>query len=150
MRIGELARQAGVTTKTLRFYESRGLLPAGSRTASGYREYGPESVERLTFIRDAQAAGLSLTEIASVLDLKDAGSGTCEHTVSLLRRHVADLDERIGALEQMRRRLLDLADRAEGLDPTDCVDRHRCQVITTGHRSPVDPASARHERRSAR
>ena len=132
MRIGELADAAGMTTKALRFYESRGLLPAPARTASGYRDYDLEALERLAFIRDAQLAGLTLIEIASVLELKDAGTGTCEHTASLLRRHLDDLDGRIAALAETRRRLRDLADRATGLDPTDCVDPHRCQVIATG------------------
>jgi DNA-binding transcriptional MerR regulator len=132
MRIGELANAAGMTTKALRFYESRGLLPAPARTASGYRDYDPDALERLAFIRDAQLAGLTLTEIASVLEMKDTGTGTCEHTASLLRRHLDDLDGRIAALAETRRRLRDLADRATGLDPTDCLDPHRCQVIASG------------------
>ena len=130
MRIGELADAAGVTTKTLRFYEARGLLPPPARTASSYRDYDPAMVDRLAFIRDAQRSGLTLAEIASVLDMKDAGSGTCEHTADLLRRQLADLDLRIGALVETRRRLADLAARAEGLDPTECTDAHRCQVIS--------------------
>jgi DNA-binding transcriptional MerR regulator len=131
MRIGELAAAAGVTTKALRFYESRGLLPSPARTASGYRDYGRDTVERLAFIRDAQLAGLTLAEISSVLELKDTGAGTCEHTAALLHRHLADLDGRIAALADTRRRLGELADRAAGLDPIDCRDPHRCQVITS-------------------
>lgn len=146
MRIGELADAAGMTTKALRFYEARGLLPPPARTASGYRDYDPETVERLAFIRDAQLAGLTLTEIASVLEMKDTGTGTCEHTASLLRRHLDDLDGRIAALAETRQRLRDLADRAAGLDPTDCQDPHRCQVIASGR--PQD-TQARRPRRSA-
>ncbi|MFN0091586.1 MAG: heavy metal-responsive transcriptional regulator [Acidimicrobiales bacterium] len=131
MRIGELADAAGMTTKALRFYEKRGLLPAPARTTSGYRDYDPDTVERLAFIRDAQLAGLTLAEIASVLEMKDSGSGTCEHTASLLRRHLDELDGRIAALGETRRRLRELADRASGLDPADCRDPHRCQVIGT-------------------
>ncbi len=131
MRIGELAAAAGVTTKALRFYESRGLLAVPARTASGYRDYDAHVVERLAFIRDAQLAGLTLAEIASVLELKDSRAGTCEHTAALLHRHLADLDGRISALADTRRRLAELADRAAGLDPTDCRDPHRCQVITS-------------------
>ena len=132
MRIGELAEAAGVTTKTLRFYESRGLLPVPTRTASGYRDYGEDAPERLAFIREAQLAGLTLAEIASVVELKDAGAGTCEHTAELLQRHLVDLDHRIEALTETRRRLRELAERAERLDPIDCTDPHRCQVITAG------------------
>lgn len=135
MRIGELADAAGVSTKTLRFYEDRGLLPVPARTPAGYRDYRPETVERLGFIRDAQLAGLTLAEITSVLELKDAGEGSCEHTAALVRRHVEELDVRIASLVEVRRRLRELASRAERLDPTDCTDPHRCQVIVGMGRS---------------
>jgi DNA-binding transcriptional MerR regulator len=69
MRIGELADLTGTTTKTIRYYESIGLLAEPGRTASGYREYGEGAVERLRFVREAQASGLTLTEIKSVLEL---------------------------------------------------------------------------------
>ena len=59
-----------MTTKTLRFYESIGLLPAPERTPSGYRDYAPEVTERVQFIRDAQSAGLTLAEVTSVLELR--------------------------------------------------------------------------------
>lgn len=131
MKIGDVAGAAGITTKALRFYESRGLVPPPRRTESGYRHYDPEVIERLRFIRDAQYAGLTLAEIASVLELKDDGSGSCEHTTALLRRHLVELDQRIAAMHEMRHRLADLAERAAGLDPTECHDPHRCQVITT-------------------
>ena len=76
MRIGEIAEQAGVTTKTIRYYESVGLIPEPGRTSSGYRDYGLDAVERLRFIRDAQQSGLSLTESASLVELKSAGESS--------------------------------------------------------------------------
>ena len=132
MRIGEVAGPAGVTTKTLRFYEERGLLPAATRTASGYRDYPADTVERVAFIRDAQAAGLSLSEIAGVLALKDAGARSCEHTAALLRHHLDEMDRKLQCMQQTRARLADLAQRAAALDPADCVDAQRCQVIEAG------------------
>ncbi|NNE75098.1 MAG: heavy metal-responsive transcriptional regulator [Acidimicrobiales bacterium] len=129
MRIGELAERAGVSTKTIRYYESIDLLPEPNRTASGYREYSPESVERLRFIRDAQATGLTLAEIASVLELKEAGQGSCAHTTALLQQHLVDLDEQIARLQNARATLVELADRARTLDPQACSDPNRCQVI---------------------
>lgn len=129
MRIGELAERTGLSAKALRFYESRGLLPPPVRTASGYRDFPTDSEQRVQFIRDAQTAGLTLAEIASVLDLKDSGSGACEHTADLLRRHVAELDARIEALRETRERLRELATRSAGLDPSQCTDPNRCQVI---------------------
>ncbi len=130
MRIGELADATGTTTKTLRYYESIGLVAAPDRTESGYRSYGPAAVDRVRFIRDAQASGLSLTEIRSVLELKYSGERSCAHTRSLLHRHLDDLDEQIERLRQARRELADLAARADALDPAACTDPNRCQVIT--------------------
>jgi len=68
MNIGELSRQTGVSTKTVRYYETIGLVPPPERADNGYRIYQPDAVERLLFIRDAQASGLSLTEIGAIDD----------------------------------------------------------------------------------
>jgi DNA-binding transcriptional MerR regulator len=73
MRIGELAAAAGTTTKTLRFYDRSGLLPPTGRSANRYRDYGPEALSRLDFIRRGQAAGLTLAQIREVIDIRDAG-----------------------------------------------------------------------------
>lgn len=132
MRIGELAEQAGVGTKTIRYYESIGLLDEPVRTASGYRDYDGAAGERLQFVRDAQATGLTLTEIKSVLELKDAGARSCAHTAALLERHLAELDDQIARLQTARSELVELAKRARGLDPAACTDPHRCQVIAAG------------------
>jgi DNA-binding transcriptional MerR regulator len=129
VRIGELADLTGTTTKTIRYYESIGLLAEPGRTTSGYREYGEGAVERLRFVREAQASGLTLTEIKSVLELKDAGATSCRHTTELLRRHLEELDEQIERLARARDELAALARRAEGLDPAACTDPNRCQVI---------------------
>jgi len=130
MKIGELAERAAVSTKTIRYYESIGLLPEPTRPASGYRDYDDGADERLRFIRDAQASGLSLAEIKSVLELKDTGQNSCAHTRSLLDRHLADLDTQIARLVEARRELSELSGRAGGLDPTGCTDPNRCQVIS--------------------
>lgn len=63
MKISEVAALTNTSTKTLRFYENSGLLPPPARTASGYRNYGPEIVDRLRFIHRGQAAGLALQEV---------------------------------------------------------------------------------------
>lgn len=141
MKIGQLASAAGTTATTIRYYESIGLLDAPARTPSGYREYGDESVERLRFVRDAQETGLTLTEIASILELKAAGVSTCEHTRSLLRLHLDDLDEQIERLTRTREQLTGLAARADGLDHGECTDAHRCHVIAT-LRGPDDSTPA--------
>ena len=129
MRIGELAERAAVTTKTIRYYESIGLIAEPARTPSGYRDYEDGALERLRFIRQSQTTGLSLSEIRSVLELKDTGARSCEHSRALLQRHLDDLDDQIERLSEARRELEGLAARAASLDPTDCTDPNRCQVI---------------------
>ena len=131
MRIGVLAERTGVTTKTVRYYESIGLVAEPQRTPSGYREYDDDAVERLRFIRDAQSSGLSLSEIQSVLELKDAGARSCDHTTALLNRHLSEIDDQIDRLQVARAELVVLAERARGLDPAACTDPHRCQVIAS-------------------
>lgn len=130
MRIGALADRSGLTTKTIRYYESIGLIDEPERTPSGYRDYGEAAVERLRFIRDAQASGLSLCEVQSILELKDAGARSCDHTIALLQRHIADIDHHIARLQVARSELVALAERAGRLDPADCTDPNRCQVIS--------------------
>jgi DNA-binding transcriptional MerR regulator len=71
LRIGEVAGRAGVNVQTLRFYERRGLLPEPPRRASGYREYAPESVRRVRFIKRAQELGFTLAEVEELLRLRE-------------------------------------------------------------------------------
>ena len=129
MRIGELGDRCGVSTKTIRYYESIGLLDEPERTASGYRAYAADAVERLRFIRDAQATGLTLAEISSVLELKSAGERSCAHTTALIEAHVDAIDAQISQLRSARTELATLLERANGLDPASCTDPNRCQVI---------------------
>ena len=129
MQIGELAKTAGVTTKTIRYYESIGVLEEPARTASGYRSYGPTAIERLDFVKQAQASGLALAEIKSILEIKDQGGQTCEHTKALLRQRLDDLDAKIVELEAARVELRAMYERASALDPAECTDENRCQII---------------------
>lgn len=136
MRIGELASQAGVTTKTLRYYERIGVLSPPSRSRSGYRDYRPDALDRLGFIRAGQAVGLSLGEIRQVVALRDHGETPCDHVYRLLQRRTTELDERIGELQALRRDLQALAKRARRLDPADCDPRGVCHLITASVDAP--------------
>ena len=129
MRIGELSTLAGVPTKTIRYYEEIGILPPAERAENGYRTYRPEDAGRLGFIKDAQATGLTLDEIAEILDLRERGESTCEHVIHMTRHHLADIDARIAALRKTRRELVALVERARSLDPAECTDTDRCQTI---------------------
>ncbi len=131
MRIGELGQRTDVSAKTIRYYESLGLLAEPKRTPSGYRIYGEADVERLQFVRDAQATGLTLSEISSVLEIKEAGRRSCSHTLELLQRHLVEVDAQMERLRSSRRLLQELADRAKSLDPATCTDPNRCQIIAS-------------------
>lgn len=129
MRIGQLADEAGLTAKTIRYYEGIGLLAEPERQANGYREYEPDALERLRFIRDAQAAGLTLAEVGEILAMKSEGMSTCSHTRALLDKHLQDVSAQIARLEAAKAELESLVARADALDPSGCTDPGRCQVI---------------------
>jgi DNA-binding transcriptional MerR regulator len=112
MRIGELADRFGVTTKSIRFYESIGLLPGPARTPSGYRDYAEADAERLTFIKTAQRLGLSLDEIREIIAFRDRGQQPCGYVAEVLHRQVAELDRRIREMRQLRDELKALEAKA--------------------------------------
>ena len=108
--IGNLARAAGVPTSTVRYYERRGLLTPDARTASRYRQYGEAGLGRLRFIRAAQETGLTLEDIATLLELRDAaGTGArCAAEVrALLADRLADIERKLADLAHVRDVLAD-------------------------------------------
>jgi MerR family transcriptional regulator, copper efflux regulator len=132
MRIGELAEQSGVSPKTIRYYEDIGLLPPPARLGSGYRDYEPSTLDRLAFIRAAQAVGLSLGEIRGIVALRDEGQTPCGHVLDLLRSRAAELDRRIAELRALRGELTRLVVRAEDLDPANCDPGRICHLVGPG------------------
>lgn len=129
MRIGELARQARVSDKTLRYWEDVGVLAPPRRTPGGYRDYDASALDRLAFIRAAQAVGLSLGEIRGIIAFRDRGETPCAHVAALVRQRASELEQRIAELERMRTELRRLARRARSLDPADCAPDAVCHVI---------------------
>lgn len=142
MRIGELGDRTGVTAKTIRYYESIGLLPEPGRTPSGYRDYDDSAVTRLEFVRSAQGAGLTLKEIGGVLAVRDSGEPPCDHVKEVLARRVAEVETRIAELEATRRELRRLARRAERLDPADCGEGEICRILGDGDGDGGGPAGS--------
>ena len=102
MRSGQLARQTGVSTDTLRHYERLGLLPLPQRTAGNYREYPPTSPQRVELIRRALTIGFSLSELKTILALRDKGGAPCHHVRDLLRSKIHNLDQQIRNLVSLR------------------------------------------------
>lgn len=105
MRIGQLARQAGVNIQTVRFYERKGLLPAPRRKPSGYRLYTDEDLHRLRFIRQAKTLGFSLDEIREILSMRERGACPCGHVVSLGESHLHEMRQMIRRLTRFEREL---------------------------------------------
>lgn len=103
MKIGEVAASAGVTVDTIRFYERRGLLPEPERRPSGYREYPPDTVQRIQLARSLQSVGLTLDEIVDALHAHDAGNATCDTERWRLDVALERVDERIAELRTVRR-----------------------------------------------
>ncbi|WP_336672252.1 heavy metal-responsive transcriptional regulator [Tsukamurella sp. USMM236] len=131
MRIGELARHSGLAPKTLRFYEDSGLLPEPARTSSGYRDYGPESVDRLRFIRNAQAAGLPLREVREILGLHDQGIAPCAQVIQLLTERLDHVRNKVTELRSLEVTLAGLLDNALHGDPSQTAEV--CWIIESGN-----------------
>lgn len=105
LKIGELARRAGVTAKAIRFYEVKRVLLPPTRAANGYRLYGPEALKILTFVKQATGLGLTLAEIREIIAIRHGGQPPCAHVHRLLQDRARDLDEKLRDLIAMRREI---------------------------------------------
>lgn len=112
MGIGTLARRAGVSIDTVRYYERDGLLSPRSRSASGYRRYSDVEVSRLRFIRRAQALGFSLKEVKELLAI--SGQRDVARVKRRAQQKLADVEQRIAELERVRNGLSDLIKECPG------------------------------------
>lgn len=105
MRIGDIAQQAQVTPRTIRYYESIGLLPPGEREGQGQHYYTEETLARLRKIDQLKKLGLSLEEVGDVIDLyfsDPSGIQPKQKVLDILRQHLAEADQKIAALQQFR------------------------------------------------
>lgn len=123
MTIGQLARQGGVNVETIRYYQRRGLLPvpdqpAGAASESRVRRYDEAVLRRLRFIKSAQAAGFTLTEIAELLEL-DASSDRVRAR-ELADARIAAIEKTIAELEAARRALMGLSRQCAAADTLHC------------------------------
>ncbi len=120
-----------MTAKTIRYYESIGLLACAERSTNGYRDYGDDVVDRLAFIRAAQSSGFTLGEIRSVVAFRNRGETPCAHVRDLIDQRATEIDARIAELERIRADLRRLTRRAKHLDPADCDPASICHIIKT-------------------
>ncbi len=108
MRIGELAKRAGVTPRTIRYYEDLGLIPRGEREGTGQHYYPEQAVLRLKKIDDLKRLGLSLEEVRNVIELYFAdptGRRAKRKVLGMLRRHLAETDGQMAALKAFRQEI---------------------------------------------
>ena len=133
MRIGELALATGVNTQTLRFYERRGLLPPAEREVNGYRHYDQAVASQIGFIRGAQAVGMTLADIKSILVIRQNGEVPCGHVTALLIGKLEDVRARQRELALLETELQNLIDTSRDLDPADCTAVSICQIIPHPH-----------------
>lgn len=105
-KIGEISRRTGVGIHTLRYYEKRGLLPKSRRTEGGFRLYDADVPERLAFIRQAQAFGLTLEEIRKIIVCGQKGlEPCCDMVGGIYNQKLEEFESKIRMLQQMRKKL---------------------------------------------
>ena len=107
MRIGEIANRSGVTVDTVRFYERLGVLPSPEREPSGYRDYAPETVERIQLTRELQAIGFTLNEVIDALAAHDAGDATCDSERWRLEAVLERVDAKLADFDALRGRIVE-------------------------------------------
>lgn len=109
LTIGALSARSGVNIETIRYYEKIGVMPSPTRSASGYRIYGPEHVRRLHFVRRGRELGFGLDELRGLLRLVDGHTYTCEEVHAHTVEHLTDIRQKIADLRRLERVMSDMA-----------------------------------------
>ena len=120
MNIGEAARASGMSAKTIRYYETAGLIATAERTGSGYRVYTQEDVHVLRFIKRARDLGFSIGRIRRLLDLWRDRSRASRDVKRLALGHITDIAAKIAAMSAVRDTVQELSDKCEGDDRPEC------------------------------
>jgi MerR family copper efflux transcriptional regulator len=115
---GQLAGKAQVSVETVRFYERKGLLPRPPRRESGYREYPPDAAARIQFIKRSKGLGFSLKEILELFSLRMDPDTTCGDVKKRADHKIADIEEKIRTLQEMKKALTKLVALCHGVGPT--------------------------------
>jgi len=140
MKILEFAQLTGLSTKTIRYYESIGILSAPRRAPNGYREYSEQDLERARFVAGIRSLDLSLDEIAEILAMRDRREAPCRTLLDLIEQKANQIEERIRLLRQMEIDLRQL--HKLGLTfPTDDIDGKNCICHLVSEHSSVSVES---------
>ena len=117
--IGQLAKRVGVNVETLRYYERLDLLSPSTRKSSGYRIYGPSELQRLYFIKNAQALGFTLPAIAEFLNLRIGSTAACGDVRRKTQVKLGQVEKKIADLRSLARALRKLIRSCEAEQITD-------------------------------
>lgn len=128
LRIGQLAKATGINPRTLRYYETIGLLQPVARTSAGYRLYSSEAVDRLRFVRRGQRLGLTLKDIAAILKITDTGGIPCQYILSVIDRELPRIEAQIRWLNRLHHHLSSLKARM--------VDANKLGTVESGGLCP--------------
>lgn len=120
IKIGEIARASGVSAKTIRYYESIGLIPRASRSESGYRSFVQIDIDTLRFVKRARSLGFSVKDVARLLDLWRDRSRVSSAVKTLATEQLGEIDRKIDELRSMRDTLEHLAEQCHGDQRPDC------------------------------
>lgn len=112
-QVGEVSRRLGLNSQTLYFYERIGLMPSPKRSAAGYRLYAQPDLERLSFITQAKALGLSLDDIKELLMLQEGQQLSCQEVYDRLLKKVQDIDDTIAKLQTLKAKLTPILGRCQ-------------------------------------
>ena len=115
---GQLAKETGVSTETVRYYEKKGLIPEPPRSQAGYRHYPGEMIQRILFIKRAQELGFTLNEILELLNLRVDPDTTCRDVRNQTEAKIEDVEKKIRDLQKMRKALKKLFESCTGSGPT--------------------------------
>ncbi|MBI5574945.1 MAG: MerR family DNA-binding protein [Deltaproteobacteria bacterium] len=118
LTIGQVASRCGVGVETIRFYEREGLIAQPSRPESGFRQYPPDAVRRVRFIQRSKDLGFSLREIRELLSLRVDPATTCDTVRKRAEAKIADIEAKIGHLQDIKRALVKLTTACRGRGPT--------------------------------
>ena len=134
MFIQELAQITGVPAKTIRYYESIGLMPDPQRAENNYRQYTPAAIERLGFIVSARSLGFNLADIGDFLTARDEGTLPCKRVLDSFDQRILDIDRRIDDLLALRDTLTRIRKDGAALPPDKrCNEECICSLVTTDH-----------------